>query len=57
MAEHVNVALYDWRWASYDLGVDGVDPITPEGVEVAKSKLSAVKKAANEQGVGLNVDD
>lgn len=57
MAEYVTIKPADWRINSYDLDVEGVDPITSEGTEVPKSKVSAVEKAAEEQGLELIKED
>ena len=57
MAEYVTIKPADWRINSYDLGVDGVDPITSEGTEVPKSKVASVEKAAEEQGLELSKED
>ena len=57
MAEYVTIKPADWRINSYDLGVDGVDPITSEGTEVPKSKVASVEKAAEEQGLALSKED
>lgn len=45
--------LADFRNASFDPGVKGVEAITHEGADVPKTKEKDVLKAANEQGVAI----
>lgn len=49
MADKTKVKA-DFRYTSIDLGVKGVDALTPEGAEVSQDQLKALSKAADKQG-------
>jgi hypothetical protein len=49
----VKLAFEDWRYSSWDFGVEGVDEIRAEGTEVPADKEKQVREAAQKKGIAL----